>query len=93
MVCLDDQRDVLRPANLWADQRSTEQSRATEQEIGQEQLASWIGNPLDIDFMLASWLWLREHETEVVGQTVQSIHSPSFPFILRFNYCYAHHIP
>ena len=69
LVCLDNQGRVLCPAILWADQRSAEQVRRVEQEIGRQQLAAWTGNPLDTGFMLASWLWLREHEPKVAGQT------------------------
>jgi len=69
MVCLDAQGKVLRPTILWADQRSAAQVMHVKQEIGQEQLAAWTGNPLDNGFMLASWLWLREHEPEVAEQT------------------------
>ena len=69
LVCLDDQGRVLRPAILWADQRSAMQVRKVEQEIGREQLAAWVGNPLDMGFMLASWLWLLEHEPELARQT------------------------
>ena len=69
MVCLDAEGDVLRPAILWADQRSAEQVAQVEREIGREQLAAWTGNPLDTGFMLASWLWLREHEPEVAKNT------------------------
>jgi len=68
MVCLDDQGRVLRPAILWADQRSAEQVSRAELEMGRKQWADWTGNPLDTGFMLASWLWLRENEPVLARQ-------------------------
>ncbi len=69
IVCVDAQGCVLRPAILWADQRSAVQVAQVVREIGREQLAAWTGNPLDTGFMLASWLWLREHEADLAAQT------------------------
>jgi len=68
-VCLDERGQVLRPAILWADQRSQAQVRETTQRIGQAELARLTGNPLATGFMLATWLWLREHEPDLVRKT------------------------
>lgn len=68
-VCLGGDGRVLRPAILWADQRSSAQVARVYQELGRDRLAAWTGNPLAAGFMLASWLWLCEHEPEVRRQT------------------------
>ncbi len=66
-VCLDVHRRALRPAIIWADQRSAAQVAEVEARIGRERLAAWTANPLATGFMLATWLWLREHEPGVVA--------------------------
>lgn len=69
-VCLDTRGRALRPAIIWADQRSAAQVAEVYARIGRERLAAWTANPLATGFMLATWLWLREHESDVVGATV-----------------------
>lgn len=66
-VCLDVCGCVLRPAIIWADQRSAAQVAEVEARIGRERLAAWTANPLATGFMLATWLWLREHEPDVAA--------------------------
>lgn len=67
LVCLDAAGRVLRPAILWADQRSAEQVRALEAALGRPRLAQWTGNPLAAGFMLPSWRWLVEHEPDTAS--------------------------
>ena len=61
-VCLDDRGRVLRPAIIWADQRTATQVADVYARVGRERLGAWTANPLATGFMLATWLWLREHE-------------------------------
>jgi len=68
-VCLDARGRVLRPAIIWADQRSAAQVVEVEARIGRERLAAWTANPLATGFMLATWLWLRAHEPDVAAAT------------------------
>ncbi len=68
-VCLDARGHVLRPAIIWADQRAAAQVAEVYARIGREQLAAWTANPLATGFMLATWLWLREHEPDVLAAT------------------------
>ena len=70
MVCLDAAGRPLRPAIIWADQRSATQVARVARDIGPVQLGSWTGNPLATGFMLASWLWLREEEPDVARRVV-----------------------
>lgn len=69
LVCLGEQEQVLRPAIIWADQRSARQVRSLTLRIGQENLAAWTGNPLAAGFMLASWAWIQENEPHLAAQT------------------------
>lgn len=69
LVCLDERRQVIRPAILWADQRSAAQVARLNAQIGLEKLAACAGNPLATGFALSSWLWLRENEPETACRT------------------------
>jgi xylulokinase len=68
-VCVNVAGRPLRPAVIWADQRSGAEVNRVIETVGREQLAAWIGNPLATGFMLPTWLWLRAHEPEVAGAT------------------------
>ncbi|MDR3576537.1 MAG: xylulokinase [Anaerolineaceae bacterium] len=68
-VCLDKKGKALRPAILWADQRSRQQVDQVYRQLGTEKLYAWTGNPLATGFMLASWLWLRENEPDLCRST------------------------
>jgi xylulokinase len=68
-VCLDKKGEPLRPAIIWADQRSRDQVARVYREVGAERLGAWTGNPLATGFMLASWLWLCEETPEVAQAT------------------------
>ncbi|MEJ5310475.1 MAG: xylulokinase [Anaerolineae bacterium] len=68
-VCLDRHGRALCPAIIWADQRSAAQVAEVEARVGRERLAAWTANPLATGFMLATWLWLREHEPDVASAT------------------------
>lgn len=69
LVCVDRQGKPVRPAILWADQRSAAQVQRITHQIGQDQLAQWTGNPLAAGFMLASLAWLAENEPAVLQDT------------------------
>jgi xylulokinase len=69
LVCVDAKGEPVRPAILWADQRSGEQVQQLTQAIPQEQWGAWIGNPLAAGFMLVSWRWLQQYEPESVRRT------------------------
>lgn len=68
-VCLDRSGRVLRPAIVWADQRSSKQVEQVYQTVGWEQYGAWIRNPLASGFQLATWLWLRQHEPDIAQAT------------------------
>jgi len=61
-VCLDSSGTPIRPAIIWADQRSQSQVMEVYKKIGHRQLGEWTGNPLATGFMLATWLWLLGNE-------------------------------
>ena len=64
-VLLDAAGEVLRPALIWCDQRTEEQSRALTARIGAERLIELVSNPALTNFTLTKMLWVREHEPEL----------------------------
>ncbi len=70
LICLDEHYKVLRPAILWADQRSAEIVAELNQRYDKETWGQWIGNPLAAGFTLPSWLWLQANEPEVALKTL-----------------------
>jgi xylulokinase len=67
LVVVGKDAQPLRPAIIWADQRSSEQVDEVHTAIGREQLGNLTGNPLAAGFMLPSWLWLRQHEPAITN--------------------------
>ena len=65
MVLLGKQGNALRPAVIWADQRSAEQVKRINQTLTPQELAVLTGNPVAAGFMLPSLLWVRENETGI----------------------------
>ena len=64
-VFLDRGGDVVRPALLWCDGRTTEECREIERRVGGEaRLRDLVSNPALEGFTLPKVLWLRNHEPE-----------------------------
>ncbi len=63
-VFLDGQANVIRPALLWCDGRTTEQCRTIENTLGIERMSKTVGNAAFEGFTLPKILWLKQHEPE-----------------------------
>ncbi len=63
-VLLDAAGEVLRPAIIWADQRTAAECRWLEREVGPERLLELTSNPALTNFTLTKLLWVRTHEPE-----------------------------
>jgi len=61
-VMLDAEGLVLRPALIWADQRTQPQCDLLHATIGREKLIQLVANPALPNFTLTKLLWVREHE-------------------------------
>jgi xylulokinase len=66
-VCVDASGTPVRPAIIWADQRSQREVDWVMGSVSCDDLARWIGNPLATGFMLLTWLWLRAHEPKTMA--------------------------
>jgi len=74
-VLLDERDEVLRPAIIWCDQRSTDQCRNLTSNVGARRLIELTCNPALTGFTLPKLLWVREHEPEK-WQRVRSVLLP-----------------
>ena len=68
LVLLDARGNVLRPAILWNDGRSAQETLQLNHEPGEERLAEWTGNIAFPGFTLPKLLWVRNHEPEIYQQ-------------------------
>ena len=65
LVLLDEKHEVLRPAILWCDGRTTQQCHQITTALGQEFVADTLCNsPLE-GFTAPKLLWVRQHEPDV----------------------------
>ncbi|GCE06592.1 xylulokinase [Dictyobacter aurantiacus] len=68
VVLLDEQRQVLRPCIIWADQRSDDQCRWITEKVGAAQLIEYVSNPALTGFSAPKLLWVRDHEPEIFAR-------------------------
>ena len=64
-VLLDAHGEPLRPSIIWCDQRTAEECRWLDREIGPARLLELTSNPALTNFTLTKLLWVRTHEPEV----------------------------
>ena len=63
-VFLDKSGKSMRPAIIWADQRSVAECREIYDIVGKDGLYNMVCNPVDSGFMAATLLWIKKHEPE-----------------------------
>jgi xylulokinase len=61
-VFLGRKGEVVRPALLWCDGRTTAECREITAHVGEQNLRDWTCNPALEGFTLPKVLWLRKHE-------------------------------
>jgi xylulokinase len=61
-VLLDESLEVVRPAILWCDTRTTAECQRIRETLGDDGLLRTVGNRALEGFTLPKLLWLREHE-------------------------------
>ncbi len=64
LVMLDEKNEVIRPAILWCDGRTTSQCKEIEKIIGKERLIEITANPALEGFTAGKILWVKENEPE-----------------------------
>ncbi len=68
LVILDKQDAVIRPAILWNDGRTNEETDYLNNEIGKQKLSEYTGNIAFAGFTAPKILWLKKHETEAFSK-------------------------
>lgn len=64
LVLLDHQMQPIRPAIIWADQRSSQQIDDIYRQVGKDEFRRVTLNSLSTGFFASSLLWIRDHEPE-----------------------------
>jgi xylulokinase len=64
-VLLDRNNEVLRPALIWCDQRTTAECRYLNDTIGPRRLVELTSNPALTNFTLTKLLWVRTNEPAI----------------------------
>ncbi len=64
LVALDGNGGVLRPAILWNDQRTAEESAWITERVGADRVLELTGNPILTGFTAPKIIWMRRHEPE-----------------------------
>ena len=68
LVTLDDQDQVIRPAILWNDGRSQEETDYLNNVIGKEKLSAYTANIAFAGFTAPKILWMKKNEPEKFGR-------------------------
>ena len=61
----------LRPAIIWPDNRSVQQCNNLNNAIGSAEIYKIVGLPTATGFMAPSVMWVKEHEPEVLNNTIK----------------------
>ncbi|GAX91689.1 xylulokinase [Effusibacillus lacus] len=64
-VFLDENKQVLRPAILWCDQRTAAECEWIEKNVGPEKWNRWVANRPLTGFTAPKILWVKKHEPEI----------------------------
>lgn len=83
LVVLDAEDCVLRPAILWNDGRTAEETRYLNETVGREKLAACTANIAFAGFTAPKLLWMRRHEPELFAQ-IDKIMLPKDYLTYRF---------
>lgn len=68
LVVLDEHNDILRPAILWNDTRTTEQCQKINEVIGEAELIRITKNKALEGFTLPKLLWMQQYEPQIFEQ-------------------------
>ncbi len=81
LVLLDQRKDVVRSAIIWADQRSADLLSELKERVGLSLLAQQCGTAPTTGFLIASLYWLQRFETETLERAATFLMPKDF---LRF---------
>lgn len=64
LVALDKEYKVIRPAIIWADQRTQKEVDEIYEIIGEDRVKELTLNPIATGFLVSSLYWMKKHEPE-----------------------------
>ncbi|QFF97605.1 xylulokinase [Psychrobacillus glaciei] len=70
LVLLDENNEVLRPAILWNDTRTTAECQRIYEVVGEKRLLDITKNPALEGFTLPKLLWVKDHEPQVFSKVI-----------------------
>ena len=70
LVALDENDEVIRPAILWNDGRTGEETDYLNQVIGKEKLSEYTANIAFAGFTAPKILWMKKHEPDVYKRQI-----------------------
>jgi xylulokinase len=73
LVALDSTQQVVRPAILWNDVRSSAEAAYVRETVGSESLRRLAGNPALEGFTVTKLLWIKEHEPQLFDRISQML--------------------
>ena len=68
LVALDDRDEVIRPAILWNDGRTVEETEYLNETVGREKLSQYTANIAFAGFTAPKILWMKKHEPELFAR-------------------------
>lgn len=68
LVALDENDNVIRPAILWNDGRTSKETEWLNTAIGKEKLSEYTGNIAFAGFTAPKLLWMQKHEPELFAR-------------------------
>jgi xylulokinase len=83
LVTYDKDFEVLRPAIIWADKRSSAEVEHAIKTIGIKKIYDVTGNPIFTGFLLPSLAWLKKHESALYKK-IKMISSPKDYIAYKF---------
>lgn len=72
-VPVDKAGKALRPAIIWADQRSQEQEQAIRDQISEQEFYRIVGHKISASYSVEKLMWIKKHEPEVYGNTYKML--------------------
>ena len=88
LVALDENDDLIRPAILWNDGRTEQETEYLNEVIGKAALTEYTGNIAFAGFTAPKLLWMREHEPEHFAR-IRRIMLPKDYLVYRFSGAHA----
>ncbi len=68
LVALEKHDEVIRPAILWNDGRTTEETEYLNETVGREKLSQYTANIAFAGFTAPKLLWMKKHEPELFAK-------------------------